>query len=253
MKKKRVLSVRTIVLIVALVFCFLIPSYAVSRQIVVQGIGTRIDQVTDNGLVDVAKRTYIDDGKWDETSTPLLLGNNREIGGKIVPGKIYPLKLSIANTGEIDSYDRVAIYKYFTDQNGKNNSISASHIEYTHPLGIESNYVVDDSANTVERNVLYYRWILPVGATYRSSPGGQFIESMKVDNSIMSPLVESAENATTTEGNKVAIFTKISPSFITCNLEVKLDAVQTHNAKGAIESAWGRKVNIGSNGELSLT
>ena len=35
-------------------------------------------------------------------------------------------------------------------------------------------------------------------------------------------------------------------------VEVEGDAVQTHNAKDAIKSAWGVNVNVGSNGNLSL-
>ena len=35
-------------------------------------------------------------------------------------------------------------------------------------------------------------------------------------------------------------------------IEACVDAVQTHNAKEAIKSAWGIDVNIGSNGSLSL-
>ena len=35
-------------------------------------------------------------------------------------------------------------------------------------------------------------------------------------------------------------------------LEVTVDAVQTHNAKDAIKSAWGVDVNISDDGALSL-
>ena len=35
-------------------------------------------------------------------------------------------------------------------------------------------------------------------------------------------------------------------------LEATVDAVQTHNAKDAIKSAWGVDVNISDDGELSL-
>ena len=36
------------------------------------------------------------------------------------------------------------------------------------------------------------------------------------------------------------------------NLEAEVDAVQTHNARDAIKSAWGVEVNVADNGTLSL-
>ena len=36
------------------------------------------------------------------------------------------------------------------------------------------------------------------------------------------------------------------------NLEAEVDAVQTHNAKDAIKSAWGIDVNVASDGTISL-
>ena len=35
-------------------------------------------------------------------------------------------------------------------------------------------------------------------------------------------------------------------------IEIKIDAVQSHNAQDAIKSAWGVDVNIDSQGTLSL-
>ena len=36
------------------------------------------------------------------------------------------------------------------------------------------------------------------------------------------------------------------------NLEVSVDAVQTHNAVDAVKSAWGKDVEIAGDGTLSL-
>ena len=36
------------------------------------------------------------------------------------------------------------------------------------------------------------------------------------------------------------------------NLEAEVDAVQTHNARDAIKSAWGVDVNVGDDGAISL-
>lgn len=246
MKKK-------LILLIVFVLGLIIPSaYAYSAEISMKGIGLRIDQVIDNGLVGVGERTYRDDKTWDESSEPLLLGNNREVGDRIVTGKTYPLRLSIANTGLIDSYDRVTIYKYFKDQNIKRDDINPAYIEYKYPVNFGNYFIIDEDANTPEREVLYYRRIFPIGGTDTSVPEGRFLESIKVDNKMMLPVVSEAESATTSEGNKVAILKKSNPSAISGNVEVELEAVQTHNAKDAILSAWGRHVNISSNGELSL-
>ena len=37
------------------------------------------------------------------------------------------------------------------------------------------------------------------------------------------------------------------------NIKVEADAVQTHNAAEAVNSAWGVDVSIGADGSLSLT
>lgn len=160
MKKK-------LILLIVFVLCMIIPSaYAYSEREYIEGIGMRIDQVTDNRLVNVAQRTYVGDGKWDESAIPLLLGDNREVGDKIVSGKAYPLRLSLANIGEIDTYNRMTVHRYFMDQNGHSDDINPSQIEYKYPIGFEKHFIIDESATTTEKNFciidIFYprvRWI----------------------------------------------------------------------------------------------
>lgn len=62
--------------------------------------------------------------QWTGTEVGVLLGNGegknagRFLGSdpEIVPGKTYPEEISVRNTGNIDEYVRVTIYKYWTDR-----------------------------------------------------------------------------------------------------------------------------------------
>lgn len=77
-----------------------------SAEITVNQIGVSL---LENGNV-VSSRNYEND-KWNETSGELLqnmLGENE----KLKLGKKYDETLSVANSGTIDQYVRVRIYKY---------------------------------------------------------------------------------------------------------------------------------------------
>ena len=41
-----------------------------------------------------------------------------EAGEKLVPGKAYPEALSVKNSGTIDQYVRVMVYRYWVDKEG---------------------------------------------------------------------------------------------------------------------------------------
>lgn len=78
-----------------------------SAEITVNQIGVSL---LENGEV-VSSRNYEND-KWNETSGELLknmLGENE----KLKLGKKYDETLSVANSGTIDQYVRVRIYKYW--------------------------------------------------------------------------------------------------------------------------------------------
>ena len=157
-----------------------------------------------------------------------LIGSDEQV----IPGKIYDLPVSIANTGDIDEYVRVTVYKYWIKNGKKDASLDPSFIEITF-------------ADTMQKDS---SWSSPTGESvvfYASNPltaGGalDIIESVKVSDSIL-------KTAQTQKDGKKTTTTYVFDGAQFC-IEIVADGVQTHNAKDAIRSAWGKTVSVGTDG-----
>ena len=200
----------------------------------------------------VSWRNYGDesDGRWTEKHNAELLSDLKALSGKdaFKVGRVYPEELAVYNSGTIDQYVRVTLYKYWLDENGeKMQELSPDLIELELNLeagGNGSRWMVDGEASTDERTVLYYSNILQAGGT--SIP---LSTTLKVDDWVASRVTRTE----TTDGNgRTTITTSYDYDGVSFQLEARVDAVQTHSAADAIWSAWGRRVNIGANGVLSL-
>jgi len=169
-----------------------------------------------------------------------LLGENEEF----VIGKKYDEVLSVKNTGTIDEYVRVRLYKSWQYADGtKETELSPELIEVSLP---GNGWIEDTSASaqsSKERTVLYYPNILKSG---EETPA--FADAVRIDNEIMTKVKESR----TEENGVVTITQEFSYNGVNFYLKAEVDAVQTHNAQDAIMSAWGVNVNIASDGTLSL-
>lgn len=209
-----------------------------SAEVTVSSIGVSL---TENGTV-VAKRDYNHkNDQWNTVSEPLFV--NTLNGEKMIPGKLYKERLGVTNSGSIDSYVRVILYKSWTDPKGnKDTSLSPKLIDLNLLTG--NGWVADENASTDERTVLYYTGILPAG---ESTP--DFADTLKIDNSVAGRVTETVSQDA--DGNKT-ITTVYEYDGYRFNLEAEVDAVQTHNARDAIKSAWGVEVNVADNGTLSL-
>ena len=171
-----------------------------------------------------------------------LLKNMIAEDEELVLGKAYEEELSVVNSGSIDSYVRVIVKKSWQDEAGiKNTMLSPDLIDLNFVTG--NGWVIDESASTAERTVLYYTGILPVGATTTA-----FTDTLRIDPVIATKVVETVEE---TDGGKTITYAYEYDgySFI---VEAEVDAVQTHNAEAAIKSAWGVSVVVSENGNLSL-
>lgn len=209
-----------------------------SAEVTVSSIGVSL---TENGTV-VAKRDYNHkNDQWNTVSEPLFV--NTLNGEKMIPGKLYKERLGVTNSGSIDSYVRVILYKSWTDPKGnKDTSLSPKLIDLNLLTG--NGWVADENASTDERTVLYYTGILPAG---ESTP--DFADTLKIDNSVADRVTETVSQDA--DGNKT-ITTVYEYDGYRFNLEAEVDAVQIHNARDAIKSAWGVEVNVADNGTLSL-
>ena len=188
------------------------------------------------------------DGTWSE-NTGVLLNNLLADDEEILLGKEYPEVLAVTNSGTIDEYVRVSIYKYWIDENGdKIQTLSPSLIDLN-LVNLGTDWLLDESASTAERTVLYYNRVLPVGA-----PTADLSDTLKVDSAVATKVTQE----TTQELRDGKTYTVITTTYdydgYQFQLEAEVDAVQTHSAAQAIWSAWGRRVNIdAASGTLSLS
>ncbi|MDO4418323.1 MAG: hypothetical protein Q4C02_08625 [Eubacteriales bacterium] len=228
----------------------------------------------------VAFRNYIQNSEddWEETPTSdhigVLLAPDHLLaeGEEFVPGKEYQEEISVANTGTIDEYVRVTLYKYWRDENGNKvvpygtdvrpNDLPAGMamaakagdmttygltpdlIKFTFP-NLGSDWLLDEknSAVTEERQVYYYNKLLPSGQDTAEVP---LTGTLTVDPSITLKVTQ-----TTSEDGKTITTSYDYDGWQFC-IEATVDAVQDHNAVDAIKSAWGRDVSIAQDGTLQL-
>ena len=189
----------------------------------------------------IAKRDYnkTSDGTWDET-TGVLLSNMLKKGEKFKVGQKYKEELSVQNSGTIDQYVRVSIYKYWMKDDKKDQSLSPDLIGLN-LVNVGSDWLLDESSSTDERTVLYSSQLVEEGTT-----SSLFADSIKVDG-----IVATRVTQVPVEGKPNTIRTVYDYDGMHFCVEVKVDAVQDHNAEDAIWSAWGSKVTV-NDGTLQL-
>ena len=164
-----------------------------------------------------------------------LLGNLLGDDTKIVPGKTYDEVIQVANSGQIDSYVRVLIRKYWLDESGKKASdkLDPSYIELI-PSASDKWKKSDDS--TAEREIFYYKDILKTSKTNKKEMTDAVIDGIKINGAILKEVIQH------TNGNKISYEYKYDGcKFV---VEVEAQAIQTHNAVDAIKSAWGVNATI---------
>lgn len=215
-----------------------------ATRVAVSSIGVTLNE---NGTA-VSYRDYDKDGEWNRQTGVLLSGMLSE-DETVKLGKAYPENLSVTNSGEISQYVRVSVYRYWTDAEGnKNREVSPEMIglkldgQDLARISPDSGWLVDAEASTSERTVLYYHKALASGET---TP--LFADSLTIDPAVAARVTQTEA----TENGSTVITTTYDYDGYSFCLEARVDAVQEHNAKDAIYSAWGRSVSI-QNGILSL-
>ena len=212
-------------------------------EVTVSNIGTTL---LENDEV-VSYRNYLEDDKWDVKGGELLTKLLAE-GEKMTLGKSYEERLSVKNSGAIDTYVRVILTKSWQhdkDEDGayeKDTTLSPELIELNLLTG-ENGWVKDDKASTKERTVLYYANILKVD---EETP--DFSDTLKIDPSVGTKVIKTEK---TDADGKTIVYTYEYDGYKFV-VEAEADAVQTHNAADAIKSAWGVDVTVADDGSLSL-
>lgn len=196
----------------------------------------------------VAWRDYgaASDGTWEEQKGSLLAGMIPE-GEKFKLGRTYPEELAVTNSGTIDEYVRVSIYRYWLDAEGKKTqSLAPEWIDLNFING--GDWILDSEASTRERLIFYYKNILPVGETTSA-----LSDMLTVSSDVA---LQTEQTVTETVGEDGIVYKTITTTYpyngYQFVLKAEVDAVQTHNAADAIWSAWGCKVEVDENGSLRL-
>jgi len=196
--------------------------------------------LVENGTA-VSFRDYDAEGVWNE-GTGVLLANMLPEGEALKLGRVYDELLTVSNSGNIDEYVRVSLYKYWLDRDGnKLTTLSPSLIDL-HLVNLDNGWLLDENASTEERTVLYYDSLLV--------PGQESVPF--ADRLIISPEVASTVTQETyVQDGYTVITTTYDYNGVSFQIEARVDAVQTHSVEKAILSAWGRGVTV-ADGVLSL-
>ena len=213
-----------------------------TAQVEMYDIGVTLTETSAAGTKDISSRDYTGSGDvWEESRGALLADMLDETDGRLLPGRKYTEELAVRNSGNIDEYVRVRLYRYWTKEDGsREQELAPALIDLNLT---DSGWIVDEAASTEERTVLYWPQVLPVGA---ATPA--FTDTLTIDSSITSKVTTE----TKTENGVTTTTTTFNYDGAQFNIEAEVDAVQTHNAADAIKSAWGVDVNVGEDGSLSL-
>ena len=193
--------------------------------------------LVENGSA-VSSRNYVTNSNyvWEE-GYGVLLGNLVKSGESFQLGRVYPEALTVQNSGRIDEYVRVNLYRYWVDKNGnKVQSLSPDMIDLHLVTG--NGWVVDEASSTTERTVLYYTKVLPTGGT---TPA--FTDTLTVSGQLPYLVTPSTKDN--------VITTTYDYEGVSFQVEAEVDAVQTHSPEAAIWSAWGRQVTV-TDGNITL-
>ena len=194
-------------------------------EITVSQIGVSL---LENGAV-VSSRDY-NKNEWKTTSnrgggsaSGALLLNMMGEGEKLALNKKYEEKLTVKNSGMIDEYVRVRIYRYWMKDGQKVTTLSPDLIDLNF---INTDKWVKNPEQTTECTELFYKGILKSGRETKP-----FADTIRIDGKLAS------EARIETNGN--VITTTYKYDGVEFHVDVEVDAVQTHNAQDAIKSAWG--------------
>ena len=189
--------------------------------------------LVENGR-DISWRNYDSngDGTWDIQEATLLSGMLDTQSLQL--GRAYPEALAVKNSGTIDEFVRVTIYRYWVDAHGnKVLDLDPEMIELSF-VNLGTDWIIDTEATTPERTVLYYNKSLPSGAT--TPP---LSDALSINAAVVGQVTQN----TRTENGYTYITTVYDYDGARYQIEAVADAVQTHNAEDAIWSAWGRRAD----------
>lgn len=195
---------------------------------------TLVEDCNGQGNKEISYRNYADNGNWTEETGKLLENMLDATNGKLLVNTSYSEKLSVKNSGDIDTYVRMRVYRYWTDaEDNKTTDLSPELIK----LHVAENSGWVQGESTVERMYFYWPTILEKGETTNPT-----IDAIEIDGAV-------SKNVTTVKNSDGSWKTTYDYNGYKFVLEAEVDAVQTHNYKDAIKSAWGVSADYITEGE----
>ena len=218
-----------------------------SAQVTVSNIGVSL---LENDKV-VSFRNYDSEGVWKKQQGELLTHISDE---KFTLGEDYEEKLSVLNSGAIDSYVRVIVTRTWEKDGEIDRYLDPKLIQLGYvnsekefvdirDMGEYNGWMVDEEASTPERVVLYFKEVVPAGHHTAT-----FAETLSINPILQTKVIETK---TTVDGNTTITYEYEYDGY-KFNVEAEEDADQTHNAVESIKSAWGVDVTVDANGVISL-
>lgn len=189
---------------------------------------------SDIGMLEIGVELDNADGA---VSGSALLDGMVGTGEKLKPGMIYERPVSVSNSGAIDEYVRVVVYKYWQNKDGEKDARFDPEMIV---LGYEDGWTKDTAAPKTydEREIWYY-----TDGPLVSGESKAFLKSVQINDEILTLCTQK------TVGNKIyTIFEYDGAQFC---IEIEADGVQTHNAQQAILSAWGKNVTVTDGGPIT--
>lgn len=178
-------------------------------------------------VTDSVRMTIVENGTAVAEGKDTMLLKITGDGEETKTGQAYPEELTITNSGAIDAYMRVIVYRYWTDADGnKLTEFDPSLIELK--LVETGEWTKDEKSSTAERTILYHKGILASGAS--TAP---FATTIGVSADADNIVTQTKDPAT---GYIKTVYKYDGAYFC---IEIVVDAVQTHNAAAAIKSSWG--------------
>ena len=197
-----------------------------TAEVEMDHIGVSLLESNGGDYAIVSHRNYIDgSGNWDQEVPGRLLSRMIPEGEKLKLGVAYPEAIAVQNTGTIDQYVRLTLYKYWVNADGeKDRSLDPALIDLNVVEG--SGWIEAEDSHTEERSVFYYPDVLAPGQ----------ITPAVTDTLTINADVQATVSRTQ-DGNKIV--TTYSYDDMQFVIEAQVDAVQDRHFEDAAVSAWG--------------
>lgn len=171
----------------------------------------------------------VENGKvqTDALLQDLIVKSTGEKASDFSYGTSYKENLAVKNVGDIEQYVRVIVRKYWVNEaDSKLVELDPSLIK----INYTGNWITDTANSTDEREILYYTKTLQPDQV-----STDFADAIKVDGTVQ---LIGTYSRIDENGDTFVTYVYDGDDFV---ISCEAQGVQTHNAKDAVTSAWGKE------------